>query len=236
MLRSAFGIVASALCAFCAVSIYIGQTDTADIPKAGFVRPISLEPSDPDSHSRATENLQTAGSDVSSAASVLSVLVPTMVDEVRPLQSPIAIAAPPAPSVAKQRPPTQDSSQIELRGPTPDLVPDNLLIFADDTAIDVPPGAPLPVAVFVSARQPEFEAGYTAVQREAAERVASDFTREIAAEALTQPLAGENIANPQPKERERWDMASSKADERFRALLGDETYNRELILQHQLKP
>jgi hypothetical protein len=106
--------------------------------------------------------------------------------------------------------------------------------MTDDFAIDVPPGAPLPVAVFVSARQTESNDAYSPGQQELADRVASDFTKSVASDS---PSASPDNSNKNAVEsagEERWQKAAALADDRFRALLGDEVYNRELIRQHQI--
>jgi hypothetical protein len=71
-------------------------------------------------------------------------------------------------------------------------------------------------------------------QQELADRVASDFTKSVASDSPSASPDNSNKNAIESADEERWQKAAALADDRFRALLGDEVYNRELIRQHQI--
>jgi len=102
-----------------------------------------------------------------------------------------------------------------------------------DLEVVVPPGAPLPLSVLHADTALDTSTELTTSQQELAHQQAEDFIREA---ALNNPQIHDGSANDEQADAKAlgwWQNAAARADERFRALLGHDSYNREVIRQHQ---
>jgi len=240
--KPAFGVVVAGFVSLCAVLTFVEQNDADDAPRAGFAlsnRSVADKPLQPDAAMQEQRPLN-GNVDSETTISPAAAAVPAVAVESTPLILPTVFA-------------DSDSHTSQVRGESThspreatafattasvgvsDPVPIGSVIMTDDTAVDVPEGAPLPVAVLVSARLAETNPQFSRGQQEGIDRVATEFTKDIAnGSSEEQPGSSASEATA-TRDLRHWHTATARANELTRALLGDELYNRELIREHQLK-
>jgi hypothetical protein len=99
--------------------------------------------------------------------------------------------------------------------------------------VDVPFGVPLPAAVLHASAPPILPTELDPAHQRIAEQQAEDFVRQVAARDSDERGRSSNARQTQADSLAWWRQATAIADERFRALVGHEAYNRAIIRQHQ---
>jgi hypothetical protein len=100
--------------------------------------------------------------------------------------------------------------------------------------IIAPPGAQLPIALLQASDGTNSETELNPVQQRLADKLAEDFVQEVASTGAAEEPGSANSEESNTEALNRWRHAAAGADERFRALLGYDIYNREIIRQHQV--
>lgn len=113
---------------------------------------------------------------------------------------------------------TATASRYEFsKPPIPEPIENELEII-------VPSGLALPIALLRASADSESSPELNQSQQTAADRIAEDFVREVAS----------NNPDQTPDASLRWSQLAAAADERFRSLMGQDAYNREVIRQSLL--
>ena len=113
---------------------------------------------------------------------------------------------------------TTTASRHDLsKSPIPNPIENELEII-------VPSGLALPIALLHASAGSEPSPDLNQSQQNAADQIAEDFVREVA----------NNHPDQTPDAPQRWSQLAAAADERFRSLMGQDAYNREVIRQSLL--